>query len=144
MKYGSILNPLLYVGPLGQEKLDHQNGALCCSRGSFVPEWREKQISYSVILCVATRCPRGSLVPYINEEQISCSVNSLCCSSLSQRQSRPIQKWGAYQLCSPFSVLHLAIPEAALSYTKSRSIISAGLIVLMVLAGWPQIPYGEH
>ena len=28
----------LYVGPLGQEKLDHQNAAPCCSRGSLVPE----------------------------------------------------------------------------------------------------------
>ena len=44
------------------------------------------------IPCVAPRCPRGSLVPYESEEQISFAVHSLCCSSLSQRQSRPIQK----------------------------------------------------
>ena len=37
-------------------------------------------------------CPRGSLVPYKNQEQISCAVHFLCCSSLSQRQSRSIQK----------------------------------------------------
>ena len=47
------------------------------------------------ILCFAPRCPRGSLVPYKNKEQISCAVHSQSCSSLSQRQSRPIQKWGA-------------------------------------------------
>ena len=47
------------------------------------------------ILCFAPRCPRGSHVPYQNEEQISCAVNSQSCSSLSQRQSCPIPKWGA-------------------------------------------------
>ena len=44
--------------------------------------------------CVAPCCLRGSLVPYKSEEQISCAVHFLCCSSLSQRQSRPIQKQG--------------------------------------------------
>ena len=42
--------------------------------------------------CVAPHCPKGSFVPYKSEEQISCSVHSLCCSSLSQRQSCPVQK----------------------------------------------------
>ena len=79
------------------------------------------------ILCVAPRCPRGSLVPYKGEEQIICPFHSLCCSSLSQRQSRPIRKRGADQLCSSFSVLLLAIPEAVSSHTKVRSISSAGL-----------------
>ena len=51
--------------------------------------------SVQYIFCVAPCCPRGSLVPYKNEEQISCAVHSLCCSSLSQMQSCPIQKQGA-------------------------------------------------
>ena len=42
--------------------------------------------------CVAPRCPRGSLVPHESEKQISCAVHYLCCSSLSKRQSCPIQK----------------------------------------------------
>ena len=42
----------------------------------------------------APPCPRGSLVPYKNKEQISCEVHFLCFSSLSQRQSHPIHKWG--------------------------------------------------
>ena len=88
---------------------------------------RRSRSAVQSILCVAPRCPRGSLVPYINEEQISCSVQSLCCSALSQRQSHPIQKLGADQLCSPFSVLLLANPEAVSSHTNARSISSAGL-----------------
>ena len=89
------------------------------------------------ILCVAPRCPRGSLVPYKGEEQITCPFHSLCCSSLSQRQSRPIRKRGADQLCSSFSVLLLAIPEAVSSHTKVRSISSAGLSLRRELcAGW--------
>ena len=55
------------------------------------------------ILCFAPCCPRSSLVPYKNEEQISCAV------------------------CSPFSVLLLAVPEAVSSHTKVRSISSVGL-----------------
>ena len=45
--------------------------------------------------CVAPPYLRDSPFQYIKEEQLSCSVHSLCCSSLAQRQSRPIQKWGA-------------------------------------------------
>ena len=96
------------------------------------------------ILCVAPRCPRGSLVPYKGEEQITCPFHSLCCSSLSQRQSRPIRKRGADQLCSSFSVLLLAIPEAVSSHTKVRSISSAGLSLRRELcAGWPGLFYKQ-
>ena len=64
--------------------------------------------------CVAPRCPRGSLVPNKIEEQNSCPVYSMCCSSLFQRQSRPIMKGGADQPCSLFSVLPLAVPSGSL------------------------------
>ena len=86
----------LYVGPLGQEELDHQKGAPRCSRGSLVPEWRK--------------------------EQISCAVYPLFCSSLLERQSRPIMKGGANQLWSPISMLLLTFPEAVLSHTEARRI----------------------
>ena len=56
------------------------------------------------LLCIDPCCHRGSLLHYKNEEQISCAVHSLCCSSLSQRQSCPIQKRGASVLRgSPYS-----------------------------------------
>ena len=74
-------------------------------------ELRRSRSAVQSILCVAPWRPRGSLVPYKNKDQISCTVHSLCCSLLSQRQSCPIQKWGADQPCSPFSVLLLAVPE---------------------------------
>ena len=54
-----------------------------------------EQISCSEHQFWAPRCPRGSFVPYWIEEQISCAVYPLCYSSLSQMQSRPIQKQGA-------------------------------------------------
>ena len=70
-----------------------------------------------------TRLPLGQR----GATMLSWAVYSLFCSSLSQRQSCPIPKWGAAQLCSPFQVLHLAVPEAVLSHTKVRSISSAGI-----------------
>ena len=48
-----------------------------------------------------------------------------CCSLLSQRQSCPIQKRGADQLCSPLSVLLLAVPEAVSSHTKVRRTLNS-------------------
>ena len=51
--------------------------------------------------CIAPCFPRGSLVHYKSEEQISFVVHSLCCSSLSQRQSCPIQKRGESVLSGP-------------------------------------------
>ena len=58
---------------------------------------RKEQHSWAEmsILCFAPCCPRGSPVPYQKEEQISCAVHFQSCSSLSQRQSCPIPKWGA-------------------------------------------------
>ena len=53
-------------------------------------------------------------------------VYSLFCSLLSERQSCPIQKQGADQLCSPFSVLLLAVPKAVLSHTKVREFSKGG------------------
>ena len=67
------------------------------------------------------------------------NVYSLFCFSLSQRQSLPIQKRGADQLFSPFSVLLLAVPEAVSSHTKVRSISSAGLSLCV---GWGDIGCG--
>ena len=68
---------------------------------------------------------------------LSWAVYYLFCSSLSQRQSCPIPKRGANQLCSPFPVLLLAVPEAVLSHTKVRSISSAGLSLRRELCvGW--------
>ena len=32
-----LIHCSIYVGPLGQEELDHQNGVPPCSRGSLVP-----------------------------------------------------------------------------------------------------------
>ena len=46
--------------------------------------------------------------------------------------SETLQKRGADQLCSPFSVLLLAFPEAVSSHTKARSIISDGLFLLTI------------
>ena len=53
-----------------------------------------RKYTFHSIPYVASCCPRGSLVPYKNKEQVSCAVHFLCCSSLSQMQFRPIQKWG--------------------------------------------------
>ena len=61
-------------------------------------------------LCFAPHYSRSSLVILWREEQIISAVQFLCCSSLSQKQSHPIQKWGADQLCSSFSELLLAVP----------------------------------
>ena len=58
-------------------------------------------------------------------KQIICiTFHSLCCSSLSQRQYCPIQKRGAGQLCSPFSVFILVAPVAVSYHTKMRRISS--------------------
>ena len=72
-------------------------------------------------LLYGTRLPMGQ---WGAKQIIYIPFHSLCCSSLSQRQSRPIQKRGADQLCSPFSVLLLAVPEAVSSHTKVRRISS--------------------
>ena len=45
-------------------------------------------------------------------------------SSLFQRESCPIMKGVANQLCSPISVWFLAVPEAVSSHTKARRISS--------------------
>ena len=66
-----------------------------------------------------TRLPLGQRRA---KQRIYIPFHYLCCSSLSQRQFRPIQKKRADQLCSPFSVLLLAVPEAVLSHTKVRRI----------------------
>ena len=112
-----MLNPLfnlsLLEGSLGHEGMDHQHYASHCSKGSFVPLWRE--------------------------ELISCAACPLCCSSVSQRQFRPIKKGGADHLTSLSSVLLLFIQEAVLSHTKARSIIAAGLSLrreLFFLQDW--------
>ena len=76
--------------------------------GLWDSEEQHREWNGIYILRFALRCPRGSLISYKNEEQTSCAVHSQSCSSLSQRQSRPIQKRGADQLCSPFPVLLLA------------------------------------
>ena len=72
----------------------------------------------------ATRLPLGQRGA---KRWIDIPFHSLCCSSLSQRQSCPIQKRGADQLYSPFYVLLLAVPDAVSSHTKVRRISSAGL-----------------
>ena len=74
--------------------------------------WAEQSI-----LCFAPCCSRGSLFPYQNEEQISCAVHSQSCSSLSQRQSCPIPKWGASVLWgSPYG--ENCVRDAFLYYKK--------------------------
>ena len=56
------------------------------------------------------------------------SSAQLCCSWLSQRQSCPIQKQGAqiFKLCSSFSVLLLAVPEASRPIPKRGESVPPG------------------
>ena len=61
--------------------------------------------------CFSPHCSIGNFVPKWMEEQMSFEVQFMYCSLLSYRQSGPIQKQGADQQCSPFSVLLLAVPE---------------------------------
>ena len=91
-------------------------------------------------------CTADLLLVFVWDEAASGTVRSegmewyicpLFFSSLSQRQSCPIQKQGADRLCSSLSVLLLAGPEADLSHTKVRSISSAGLSLQRELCtGW--------
>ena len=92
IKVSAILNPLFnssFVGPLGQKGLGHQHFAPHCSRCSLSHNEGRSRSAVQSILCVAPPCPRGSLFQYQSEEQISCAVQTLCCSSLSQRQFYP-------------------------------------------------------
>ena len=55
---------------------------------------KRRRSTVQYIFWVAPQCPRGSLVPYESKEKINCAVYSVCCSSLSPKQSRPIQSQG--------------------------------------------------
>ena len=98
----SIILVILTLGDLHKDKL---NKGLSMDRSSVFllivtksvlshNDGRSKSAMQSNF-CVVPWNPSGSLVPYKSEEQISCAVHSQCCSSLSQRQSRPKQKQGA-------------------------------------------------
>ena len=82
-------------------------------------EWTVQLICSSFLY--GTRLPLGQRGA---KQRIYIPFHYLCCSLLSQRQSPPIQKQGADQLCSPFYALLLAVPELVLSHTKVRRISS--------------------
>ena len=82
-------------------------------------EWTTQLICSSFLY--GTRLPLGQ---WGAKQIIYIPFHSLCCSLLFQRQTHPIQKQGPDQLCSPFSVLLLAVPEAVSSHTKVRRISS--------------------
>ena len=80
------------IGPPGGTDSPH----LCMGQDClWDSEEQHRECNGMSTICLAPCCPRGSLVPYKNEDQISCAVHSQSCSSLSQRQSCPIQKWWA-------------------------------------------------
>ena len=70
-QYSILCETCLNLGPLGHESLYHQHCAPSCFRGSLVQKWKK-----------------------------TCAFYALYCSLWSQRQSRPIMKGGADQLCS--------------------------------------------
>ena len=91
-------------------------------------EWTAQLICSSFLY--GTRLPLGQRGA---KQRKDIPFHSLSCSSLSQRQSRPIQKWGADQLYSPFSVMLLAVPEAVLSHTKVWRISSRWVLCIFQL-----------
>ena len=131
IKCSALLNPrfnLSFVGPLGQKGSYHQQCAPHCSRGA------DQMCSLFSVLLLAVP---EAVSSHIKVRSRTAVHFKLCVAPrCSQRQFRPIQKGGAGQLCSPFSVLLLAVPEAVSSHTKVRSISSAGLSLCRELCLW--------